>query len=153
VEGNRIYCADGEVYEGDNLEYVGFATGAKRASLYQNAIATFVPTTYIEPFGAVAIESQMAGTPAITTDFGAFPETVEHGKTGFRCHTLDHFLFAARNAHTLDRVYTHKRAVANYSMDRIRWRYQEYFQMLSDLWGQGWYTERNRTQLDWLTPA
>ena len=98
VEGNRIHCADGEVYEGDNLEYVGFATGAKRAALYQNAIATFVPTTYIEPFGAVAIESQMAGTPAITTDFGAFPETVEHGKTGFRCHTLDHFLFAARNA-------------------------------------------------------
>ena len=63
VEGNRIYCADGEVYEGDNLEYVGFATGAKRASLYQNAIATFVPTTYVEPFGAVAIESQMAGPP------------------------------------------------------------------------------------------
>ena len=25
--------------------------------------------------------------------------------------------------------------------------------MLTDLWGQGWYTERNRTQLDWLTPA
>ena len=49
VECNRIHCADGEVYEGDNLEYVGFATGVKRARLYQNAIATFVPTTYIEP--------------------------------------------------------------------------------------------------------
>lgn len=151
VEGNRIHCEDGEVYEGSNLEYVGFATGEKRARLYQNAIATFVPTTYIEPFGAVAIESQMAGTPAITTDFGAFPETVEHGKTGFRCHTLDHFLFAARNAHTLDPEYIHQRSVANYSMDRIRWRYQEYFQMLTDLWRDGWYTERERTQLDWLT--
>jgi glycosyltransferase involved in cell wall biosynthesis len=152
VEGSRIICSDGEVYEGDNLEYVGFATGAKRAQLYGHAIATFVPTTYVEPFGAVAIESQMAGTPAITTDWGAFPETVDHSKTGFRCHTLDHFLFAARNAPLLDRVYTHNRAVANYSMDRIRWRYQEYFQMLADLWGKGWYNERERTQLDWLTP-
>jgi glycosyltransferase involved in cell wall biosynthesis len=151
VEGNRIFCTDGEVYEGDNLEYVGVAIGAKRAQLYGQALATFVPTTYIEPFGGVAVESQMAGTPVITTDFGAFPETVEHGKTGFRCHSLDHFLFAARNVHTLDREYTHRRAVANYSMDRVRWQYQEYFQMLSDLWGQGWYTERNRTQLDWLT--
>ena len=55
------------------LEYVGFATGAKRAELYGGAIATFVPTTYIEPFGAVAIESRMTGTPAITTDWGTVP--------------------------------------------------------------------------------
>ena len=150
VEGNRIHCADGEVYEGDNLEYVGFATGAKRAELYGGAIATFVPTTYIEPFGAVAIESQMAGTPAITTDWGAFPETVEHGRTGFRCRTLDHFLFAARHSPRLDRSDVHRRSVANYSLDRVRWRYQEYFQMLSDLWTGGWYAERERTQLDWL---
>jgi glycosyltransferase involved in cell wall biosynthesis len=153
VEGNRIYATDGEVYEGDNLEYVGCVTGAKRAQLYGQAIATFVPTIYVEPFGTVAVESQMAGTPAITTDWGAFPETVEHGKTGFRCRTLDHFLFAARNAPMLDREYIHRRAVANYSMDRIRWRYQEYFQMLSDLWGKGWYTERERMQLDWLMPV
>jgi glycosyltransferase involved in cell wall biosynthesis len=151
VDGNRIHCADGEVYAGDNLEYVGFATGEKRAKLYQNAIATFVPTVYLEPFGAVAIESQMVGTPVITTDFGAFPETVEHGKTGFRCRTLDHFLFAAKSASTLDPQYIHERAMANYSMDRVRWKYQEYFQMLTDLWGQGWYAERERQQLNWLT--
>ena len=86
-ENNRLVCEDGGVY--DNVEYVGFATGQKRADLYGKARAVFVPTTYVEPFGAVAIEAQMAGTPAITTDFGAFTETVEHGVTGFRCHTLD----------------------------------------------------------------
>ena len=150
VEGNRIYCSDGEVYEGDNLEYVGFATGDKRASLYQNAIATFIPTTYIEPFGAVAIESQMAGTPAITTDFGAFPETVEHGKTGFRCRTLNEFVWAAKQAHTLDPVYTHKRAVANYAMDNVRWRYETYFRQLQDLWGAGWTTIHAHPDDAWL---
>jgi glycosyltransferase involved in cell wall biosynthesis len=151
VEGNRIFCSDGEVYEGDNLEYVGFATGEKRARLYQNARATFVPTTYIEPFGAVAIESQMAGTPAITTDFGAFSETVEHGKTGFRCHTLDQFVWAAKHVHEIDPWYTHQRAVANYSMERVKYRYQEYFSMLADLWEQGWYqVHEDRKELNWL---
>lgn len=151
VEGNRIYCSDGEVYTGDNLEYVGFATGEKRARLYQNAIATFVPTTYIEPFGAVAIESQMAGTPAITTDFGAFTETIEHGKTGFRCHTLDQFAWAAQHAPELDSWYCHTRAVANYSMERVKYRYQEYFEMLADVWKRGWYEEHpERQDLNWL---
>lgn len=150
VEGNRIFCSDGEVYEGDNLEYVGFATGSKRAQLYQNAIATFVATTYIEPFGAVAIESQMAGTPAITTDFGAFPETVEHGRTGYRCNTLNDFVWAAKMAPTLDPQYIHDRAVANYSMDAIRWRYQTYFEQLQDLWGDGWYAVHSRPDERWL---
>lgn len=150
VEGNRIYCTDGEVYEGSNLEYVGFAAGEKRARLYQKAIATFVPTTYIEPFGAVALESQMAGTPAITTDFGAFPETVEHGKTGFRCHTLNEFVWAAQNAPALNPFYIRERAVARYSMDVVRWQYQTYFERLADLWGKGWYAIHKDADEHWL---
>jgi glycosyltransferase involved in cell wall biosynthesis len=124
--------------------------GDARAKLFQEAKGVFVPTVYVEPFGGVAVEAQLAGTPVITTDWGAFTETVEHGKTGYRCRTLDHFTFAAQNVVNLDPFYIHKRAVANWSMDHVRWMYQEYFQMLSDLWGKGWYAERNRTQLDWL---
>lgn len=150
VEGNKIFCSDGEVYQGDNLEYVGFATGDKRAQLYQKAIATFVPTTYCEPFGAVAIESQMAGTPAITTDFGAFPETVEHGKSGFRCHTLNEFIWAAKMAPTLNPLYIHERAVSRYSMDVIKWQYQTYFERLHDLWDRGWYAVHEQPDQRWL---
>jgi glycosyltransferase involved in cell wall biosynthesis len=150
VEGNKIFCADGAVYEGDNLEYVGFATGNKRAELYQNAIGTFISTIYIEPFGAVAVESQMAGTPAITTDFGAFTETVEHGRTGFRCHTLNEFCHAARNVPLLDRQYTHDRAVKLYSMENVKWQYQTYFERLQDLYGKGWYELHDKPDEHWL---
>lgn len=147
---NTIITEDGQIYQG--VEYAGFATGQKRADLFSNAKAIFVPTTYVEPFGAVAVEAQMAGTPAITTDFGAFTETVEHGKTGYRCHTLDHFVWAAKNVHKLDPQYIHNRAVNNYSMDAVRWKYQEYFEMLTALWSQGWYEpNEQRQQLNWLS--
>jgi glycosyltransferase involved in cell wall biosynthesis len=81
---NKLICEDGEVYEGDNgsLQYVGFADLARRVELYRGTIATFVPALCCEPFGAVVVESQACGTPVITTDWGAFPENVEHGKVG-----------------------------------------------------------------------
>jgi glycosyltransferase involved in cell wall biosynthesis len=147
--GQRLRCADGEVYEGD-IEYVGCAIGERRATLFRDAIATFVPTTYIEPFGGVAVETQFAGTPAITTDFGAFPETVEHGKTGFRCRTLDQFVWAAKHVRTLDPTYIRDRAVAAYSMDAVKWRYETYFKQLHDLWADGWYTVHPAPDDRWL---
>ena len=151
VVGNKIYCTDGAVYEGDNLEYVGIVNGAEKAALYGNAIATFVPTTYIEPFGAVVIESQMTGTPTITTDWGAFPEIVEHGKTGYRCHTLNEFVWAAKNVSSLNPMIIRNHAVANYGMANVRYKYQHYFTMLSDLFNEGWYKiNLNQKNLNWL---
>jgi glycosyltransferase involved in cell wall biosynthesis len=124
--------------------------GEERSELYRKAKATFVPTTYIEPFGGVAVESQLAGTPAITTDFGAFPETIEHGKTGFRCSTLNDFVQAARAVDQLNPLYIHKRAVQLYAMNNVRYQFETYFNKLQDLWAQGWYTLRNNPDERWL---
>ena len=94
----------------------------------------------------------MTGTPVISTDFGAFTETVEHGKTGFRCHTLQQFVWAAQHVGELDSRYIHQRAVGNYSMNRVKWMYHEYFSMLDDLWDRGWnQMSKDRCELDWLT--
>ena len=149
VEGDRVECVDGSVCKG--VEYVGCVVGEERAKLYQNAKGVFVPTLYLEPFGGTAVEAQLCGTPVITTDFGVFPETVEHGRTGYRCRTFDHFIWAAKHVGELDPEYIHNRAVANWSMDRVRWMYQEYFTMLQDVFDAGWPTRHDdRAQLDWL---
>jgi glycosyltransferase involved in cell wall biosynthesis len=151
VTGNRIECVAGEVYEGDHLEYVGCVVGEQKAKLLQRAQVAFTPTFYVEPFGGVAVEAQMAGTPVISTDFGAFTETVEHGRTGYRCHSLDQFVWAAQHVGDLDPWYIRQRAVANYGMDRVRWMYQEYFEMVVDLWKKGWYEMHpDRLNMDWL---
>jgi glycosyltransferase involved in cell wall biosynthesis len=148
---HRIVTTAGEVFEGCEMGYVGIADVKKRAELYAGAIATFVPTIYVEPFGGVAVESQLCGTPVITSDFGAFPETVIHGKTGFRCRTLDHCIFAAKEAQHLNRQFIRDYAASNYSIERIALMYEEYFSMLTDMWKKGWYEEHpERTQLNWL---
>lgn len=151
IEGNKIHCVDGEVYVGDHLEYVGCVIGDQKARLLSEAKAVFTPTYYVEPFGGVAVEAQMAGTPVISTDFGAFTETVEHGKTGYRCHTFDQFTWAAQHVDELDSQYIHTRAVANYGLERVKWMYQEYFSMIDDLWDRGWYQKcSSRQTLNWL---
>lgn len=150
-EGNKIICADGAIYTGDHLQYVGPVIGKERDELFQRAKGCYVPTLYIEPFGTVAVEAQMCGTPVITTDFGVFPETVEHGRTGFRCRTLDQFVYATQHIGEIDTRYTHNRAMANWSMWRVRYMFEEYFKMLSDLDGAGWYTlHDDRKEMDWL---
>jgi glycosyltransferase involved in cell wall biosynthesis len=150
VKGDRIECVDGGIYKG---EYVGCVIGEEKIKLLQRAWATFVPSLYVEPFGGVAAESQLVGTPAITTDFGAFTETVEHGKTGYRCHTLNEFVHAAKNVHTLDPQYIRNRAVSLWSMDVIKFQYDVYFKRLYDLWGTGWPMLHPEVDVNWLKKA
>ena len=119
-------------------EYVG-PLGLERVDYFGNAIATLVPTQYIEPFGTVNVESQMTGTPAITTDWGAFTETVEQGVTGFRCRTFGEFVEAVQAAPSLDRQAIRDRAVAIYGLEATTVKYERYFRRLLSLWGDGWY--------------
>jgi hypothetical protein len=62
--------------------------GAGRDELLGNALAVLCPSRYVEPFGGVAIEANLCGTPVLASDFGAFTETVHPGWNGYRCRTL-----------------------------------------------------------------
>ena len=120
-------------------EYVG-PVGLERADYYQHAKATFAPTQYIEPFGTVVPEAQMCGTPTITTDWGAFPETVIDGVTGYRCRTFGEFVEAAIAAPQLDRQVIRQKALEKFSLEVVAVKYERYFNRLLTLWDDGWYT-------------
>lgn len=138
---STLTCEDGSVYDGVN--YVGMADAAYRAILMGKALAVLVPTMYVEPFGGVAVEAQLAGTPAITTDWGAFTETVLQGVTGFRCRTLGQFADAVYKAGSLDPEVIRTLAVKRYSLEAVAPQYEAYFQMLHDLYKDGWNTTTN----------
>jgi glycosyltransferase involved in cell wall biosynthesis len=135
-----------------HVEYVGYVDVEKRKTLMKNAKGFFLLSMFVEPFGGAAVESMFSGTPVITTDWGAFSETVLHGTTGFRCRTLDHIAWAARNIHTIDPKACREWAEKNYSLDRIADMYEEYFNMVHNVWYKsGWpFIDNSRSQLDWL---
>lgn len=137
----RIVCEDGEII-GEQMTYVGTVGGEERNRLMRDARAVFCPTLYIEPFGAVAVEAQLCGTPAIATPFGAFPETVEEGRTGFLMRTLGDGVEAVERAKGLHCKAIRERALERYSLEAIGPLYTRWFDQLLDLWGDGWYTVR-----------
>lgn len=122
-----------------DVEYVGVVGPEKRAELMGGARAILTPTLYLEPFGGVAVEAQLCGTPAITTDWGAFPETVAQRVSGYRCRTLAQFVQAVEDAGELDRDQIRNRAISRYSLEAVAPQYEDYFERLSTLWSDGWY--------------
>ena len=124
----------------DHVTHVGHVNAKERAELMGNALATFVPTTYIEPFGGVAVESMLCGTPVVATDAGAFVETVVPGVTGFRANLLSEFVQAAVAATSLNRETVRNVAVSRYSLNAVAPLYENYFDRLSTLYGEGWYS-------------
>jgi glycosyltransferase involved in cell wall biosynthesis len=107
--------------------YLGAVDTQERNRLLASARAVLMPTQYVEPFGNVAAEAQLCGTPVIASEFGGFVESVEHGVSGYRCHTLAEYADAIEQAASLNRRAIRARAVRLYSEDAALESYSKYF--------------------------
>lgn len=122
----------------EGADHRGVVLGREKADLLAGAAALLSPTTYLEPFGGVTIEAMLSGTPVITTDWGAFSETVINHTNGFRCRTLAQFMDATELAPSLDREAV-RASATKYLTERVRFQYEDYFESLLSLGGEGWY--------------
>lgn len=122
-------------------EALGNVKPVERGELMAGAKALICPTIYVEPFGCIAVEAQLCGTPVISTDWGAFTETVRQGVSGWRCRRLGEFMWAVENADTLDKAAIRRHAQATWSLEAVGSRYDHYFRHLKTLEGEGWYAD------------
>jgi len=136
---------NGVVATGD-VEYYGPVSIEERGELIAGAACLLAPTMYVEPFGGVAVEAMMAGTPAVTTDLGAFTETVREGVSGYRFHTFQEGIWAVEAAMGLDPQAVRQYALDNYSLAAVapmfdRWFARQHMAMQPG----GWYAREPAT--------
>lgn len=137
--GNRLIIAGPGSLE--NLGYnlipkhvtcVGLCDAEQRKHLMKNAKAIIGPTYYVEPFGNMVVEGYFSGTPAITSDWGGFTETVVNGVTGYRCKEMKDFVYALQNIDKIDRKYCRKFAEERYDEKVVYHKFHEYFLKIKD---------------------
>jgi glycosyltransferase involved in cell wall biosynthesis len=114
----------------EHVTCVGLCNADQRRSLMRDARAIIGPTHYVEPFGNMVVEGYMSGTPAITSDWGGFTETVIQGITGFRCREFREFVYAIENIDKIKSQVCRDWAVENYSEEVVHRKFDHYFQKL-----------------------
>jgi glycosyltransferase involved in cell wall biosynthesis len=107
------------VRESPFVEFVGEVDDAAKVKLLGGAVALLFPIDWPEPFGLVAIESLACGTPVVTRPFGALPEIVEEGKTGFLRYEVEELAEALARARELDRAGCRATFERRFSRDRM----------------------------------
>jgi glycosyltransferase involved in cell wall biosynthesis len=140
-----IICGQGDPspYVAPNVTYLPPIAGSVRSVLLGSARCVLMPTTFAEPFGGVSVEAQLCGTPVLSSHHGAFAETIEDERTGFRCHTLGDFMAALDRTLELDRSYVSNRARRLFGYERVGRLYDAAFQAIGDLDDEGWYSMRS----------
>jgi glycosyltransferase involved in cell wall biosynthesis len=94
----KPYC------DGKQIQYVGPVNDSEKSELLRQAKGMLFPIQWEEPFGIVMAESLACGTPVIGFARGAVPEVVEHGVTGFVCHSFDEMVDSVSKLPSIDRA-------------------------------------------------
>jgi glycosyltransferase involved in cell wall biosynthesis len=116
----------------NHVTCVGLCDADQRRELMSNARAIIGPTYYVEPFGNMVAEGYFSGTPAITTDWGGFTETVVQGKTGFRCREMREFVDALNRVDEIDPYHCRSWAMTNYAEDVVHDQFDRYFRRIQE---------------------
>ena len=69
----------------DKVYFTGYIAGNDVQKMYKVSDVAVFPSTY-EPFGIVALEAMLGGTPTVVSDIGGLNEIVKHGETGLKSY-------------------------------------------------------------------
>ena len=99
--------------------FLGEVGAREKADLLARAACTLVPIQWDEPFGLVMVESLACGTPVVAFDFGAAPEIVDHGVTGYLARDFEEFVRLAARVGELDPKACRQAAEGRFAAERM----------------------------------
>ncbi len=115
-------------YLSEEIRYLGEIDERDKLELVAGAKAFLFPIQWEEPFGLVMAESLACGTPVIATRWGAVPEVVEHGKTGFVTQSPEGFPEAMLNLERIKPEVCRAEAERLFSPRTMAQTYARYFE-------------------------
>jgi glycosyltransferase involved in cell wall biosynthesis len=91
----------------------------RKKDLMMNARCLLAPITWNEPFGLFMAEAQACGTPVIGNRFGAAPEIVEDGKTGFIVDSLAQMISCVKKVDRIDSQMCRRRILDRFDLPQL----------------------------------
>ena len=118
-----LLASDVELFENVSHELKVDLLGRARAMIF--------PIRWPEPFGLVMVEAMACGTPVVTTNWGAAPEVVDDGVTGFRRDGDDEMVDALSKVPALSPAACRQRVEERFSAPAMVRGYEEVFSLLT----------------------
>ena len=114
--------ADGPIPASPNVTCLGYLMDEEKAEVLAGARALLFPVQIAEPFGLVAAEALMSGTPVIGSRLGSLPELITPD-VGFTCATPEEYVAAAQRVHEIRPAACRKRAMREFHYRAMTLRY------------------------------
>ena len=88
--------------DGETITFLGEISEEEKRELLRDAKGFIFPLQWSEPFGLVMIEAMACGTPVIAFPYGAVPEVVRDGETGFIVRSIEEMVGAVKKIDQID---------------------------------------------------
>jgi glycosyltransferase involved in cell wall biosynthesis len=112
------------------IEFVGEIGDDEKPAFLGEAIALVFPIDWPEPFGLAMIEALACGTPVVARPFGAVPEVVRDGVTGFTGDSVEELARAVKRIDVIDRARCRREAEERFSVRAMADGYEAVYRRL-----------------------
>jgi glycosyltransferase involved in cell wall biosynthesis len=136
--------------DGRNVEFLVELGDGDKLQLLGGALGTAFPITWPEPFGLVMIESLACGTPVLARPFGAVPEVLRDGVTGFVETDVDLLARRTLDLASLSRAACRQWVAERFSLGRM---IQEHIDIYRSIAGKARVVRAPRRRRNFLHPV
>jgi glycosyltransferase involved in cell wall biosynthesis len=112
------------------IQYVGEVDQARKRELRCRARCLLAPITWPEPFGLFMVEAMACGTPVVALNWGAAPEVVRHGVTGYVVETVAEMAEVVKQVSEIDSNRCLRYVKENFGVSRLANDYLDAYQRI-----------------------